>query len=334
MAQIIDRVSSDDLMSLATDRGKVPMQIGVVIVLDTTDGCSPAALAAAIESRLPAVARLRQRLVRPAAGLGRPFWVDDPNFAFSHHLEVHDCPVGQGRAGLLAVAADLLMARLAPDRPLWAARIVTNVAEGRTGVAFVCHHVIADGIGGLDILAALVGVGARSADTGFPRPAPPRTQLLVDTTRRYLASIADAPRAMLRLGHGLTELARALPVRARWSTLNQPIGSDGIRLVTVSADLPRMLDAAHAHRATMNDLALCAITGALADLLAHRGEFADEIVVSVPLSPRGSFPQPRTPRPAKRLPSSCLRSNCGTSLPLPSSSAAPRARIPLSRTPP
>ena len=60
MAQIIDRVSSDDLMSLATDRGKVPMQIGVVIVLDTTDGCSPAALAAAIESRLPAVARLRQ----------------------------------------------------------------------------------------------------------------------------------------------------------------------------------------------------------------------------------------------------------------------------------
>jgi len=46
MRRDLERVSSDDLMSLATDRGTVPMQVGAVLILDTTAGFDPAALLA------------------------------------------------------------------------------------------------------------------------------------------------------------------------------------------------------------------------------------------------------------------------------------------------
>lgn len=40
----VERVSSDDLMSLATVRGAVPMQVGAILILDTSAGCDLAAV--------------------------------------------------------------------------------------------------------------------------------------------------------------------------------------------------------------------------------------------------------------------------------------------------
>jgi diacylglycerol O-acyltransferase / wax synthase len=41
---------------------------------------------ALIRSRLHLVPRYRQKLVAPPLGLGKPVWVDDPDFDLSYHV--------------------------------------------------------------------------------------------------------------------------------------------------------------------------------------------------------------------------------------------------------
>ena len=282
----IDRVSSDDLMSIATNRGTVPMQIGAIVVLDTRDGCNLPSLIAEIDARVPAVPRLRRRLIAPRFPRGRPFWADDAHFAITKHVAVVPCPAGTGRDGLLAIAARHLMARLPDDRPLWAALIVTGVTPGVTGLVLVIDHVLADGIGALGILAALTSDEPARADTEFPRSRPSARALVADSARRHIRAFARAPQSMARLLAGLSELKPIGTKRAARSSLNRPIGPTGNQIVTVTSTVSELAATAHTHSATINDVVLTAITGALATLLAGRGENATEFVISVPFSSR------------------------------------------------
>ena len=50
----------------------------------------------------------------------------------------------------------MTMAPLPRSRPLWSATFVTGLADGGTGLVIVMNHVLADGIGGLAVLAGLV----------------------------------------------------------------------------------------------------------------------------------------------------------------------------------
>src|SRR4051812_27267479 len=77
----IERVSPDDLMSLAADRGTVPMQVGAVLTFATGQRIDPSGVARLLAERVPHVPRLRQRLARVPFGAGRPIWVDDPSFS-------------------------------------------------------------------------------------------------------------------------------------------------------------------------------------------------------------------------------------------------------------
>src|SRR5262249_60216387 len=86
----IERASPNDLMELASDAGPVPMQVGAVLLLAADPGL--AAVRAAIGARIPAVPRLRQRLVRVPPGCGRPAWVDDPEFDVGRQVHAVRCP--------------------------------------------------------------------------------------------------------------------------------------------------------------------------------------------------------------------------------------------------
>lgn len=79
----IERVSADDAMELALP-GPVPMQFAAVLLLDGSP--DPDAVRRALADRVPAVPRLRQRLMRSPFGGGRPVWVDDPAFDIRRHV--------------------------------------------------------------------------------------------------------------------------------------------------------------------------------------------------------------------------------------------------------
>jgi hypothetical protein len=88
----IIRVTADDLMSLVSERGSTPLQVGAVLLLDVQNGFDPALVLDHLARRITAVPRLRQRLQNAPFGCGRPIWVDDLSFTIANHLTSLPCP--------------------------------------------------------------------------------------------------------------------------------------------------------------------------------------------------------------------------------------------------
>lgn len=274
----IDRLGVDDLMSLSGDHGTVPMQVGGVLWFGP-DAPGVADLTDHLAGRLPAAPRLRQVLTRQPFGCGRPVWVDDPRFALEEHLRVTEV---SDPKQVYRVALDLLADRLPRDRALWAGRIVTGPDGAVLALVLVMHHVLADGLAALALLATLSDGPAPAADA-FPRPAPTRRELAADNVRGRLRALRGLPAAALHLV--LAGRMIASGGRAPRTSLNQPTGTRRT-LGTVAADLRDVRRGAHAHGGTVNDAALAVATGALHALLEGRGEEVDELVVSVPFAYR------------------------------------------------
>ena len=76
----------------------------------------------------------------------------------------------------------------------------TDVAPGEAALVIVFHHVLADGIGGLAVLASLVDGAPESRDLLFPRPRPSSRQLAVDAARGRIRSLVRLPAALRRIG--------------------------------------------------------------------------------------------------------------------------------------
>ena len=185
----LDRASTADLMLLATDVGPAPMHVGAVLVLGTGPGFSVQEAQRLLGERVREVPRLRQRLRRAPPGCGRPFWADRPGRSTSATTS-GSCPVatpGDERA-LLDVAAAVTGEPLLRSRPLWSATFVTGLAVPGTGLVIVMNHVLADGIGGLAVLARPVD-GIAGWRPGNPERA-----------RCPLPAHAHSPRTLGRAG--------------------------------------------------------------------------------------------------------------------------------------
>jgi len=147
--------------------------------------------------------------------------------------------------------------------------------------------VLADGIGGLAVLASLVdGVPVPAAVT-FPRPAPTRRELAVDALGSRLTALARPAAVLRRLRPALAELNPRGVVRPVRTTLNRATGTSR-RAAVARADLGLMRATAHAHAATVNDVVLTAVARALRSYLARQDERLDSLVASVMVAGRAS----------------------------------------------
>jgi WS/DGAT/MGAT family acyltransferase len=330
----IARLSANDLTNLATDRGSVPMQIGAVLLLDESSAPNADELAAVIEQRLARIPRLGERLRRAPFGCGRPYWEDAPLGA-TGLVTLATAPPGD--ADLVDTAVDEVLRRLPRDRPLWRAVVYADPAGRARGLAVVMHHVLADGVAGLAVLAELVdnhGDDSREAH-GASRPVPSRRELAHDAWTQRWSALRSAPNTLRGLVAGLRELGGTYGQDADRTSLLQPT-SPRRRVEIVEVDLAAIVAAAHARDATVNDLLLVAVSGALRRVLAARDEQLDEVLISVPVSGRqatssadlgnqvGVFPVavPLAEDPAVRLAAvRDQRAQLGTSAPRASSGA-------------
>lgn len=285
MAARIERISANDLTTLATDKGQVPMNIGALLTFAPV--ADPAEVVRRLAERLVTIPRFRQRLLRPGLGGGRPAWVEDGRFRLRDHVSGADIPGPVARDTLLDHAAQMVCTRLPDHSPLWRLHWVDRLDQGGFSVVIVMHHVLADGMGGLGVLAALAdGVPAARA---LPAAAlvPTGYDLFKDANRHRRAALRGAGPALRRALAGVRELGlgRQRPALAQRSSIVAP--TTGRRVLrTVSCELNAVLAAGHRHGATLNDVVLAAVAGALFETVAGRGENLRELVISVPVSAR------------------------------------------------
>jgi WS/DGAT/MGAT family acyltransferase len=226
-------------------------------------------------------------LVTPSWGLGRPYWVDDPAFDAAAHVASLPVAHRPGDDELLMLAAEAVTRPLPRSGPLWRALVVTDAAAEAVAVVLVLHHVLADGMGGLSMLARLV-------DEAEPVPTPVRhgagppsaVDLLRDRAHALARWLAVAGTLAVRVYRGLRELGGG-PTRAPRCSLNAPTGPRR-QVRRVQVELEPLREAGRRYGATVNDLLLVAVGGAMGEVLRSRGEHVGELVVSVPVAARGA----------------------------------------------
>jgi WS/DGAT/MGAT family acyltransferase len=289
-ARTVNRLGTGDLVELVSDVGPVPRHVGALLVLarsgspgapdarpdaapDTEPG--PGTVMAALRARASRIEPLARRL-GPARPGRRPGWVEDTATDLDTHVTHETCAAPGDDETLLALATAIVHRPLPRSRPLWRAVVVSGLRDGGLAVVVAMHHVLADGTGGLALLARLVDAPGPAPNPPGPaaerRVRPPSAQGARDRT-----APAGAPAAPRH---------RSLPRPAPACSLNAPTGTRR-RIVPVDLDLDTVLAAARAHGGTVNDVLLTSVAGAMARTLDARGEHVRELVVSVLVAARG-----------------------------------------------
>ncbi len=283
---LIERATSNDMLQLTYDVGSVPAQVGAVLLLA---GPAPAPDAArrAFAARIAGVPRLRQRLQPVPLGCGRPIWIDDQSFDITNHVHSLACSTPGDDRALYDLAADLVTTRLDRARPLWRTTVVTGLTHGRWAVIMVFHHVLADGIGGLTVLAHLADGLTPPVDARAPAPPPPLWRLALDAAGQRARTITHLPGTLRRTADGIAQSLPGITLHTPRTSLNRPTGPRR-RLAVARVALDPVRAVAHEHQATVNDVVLAAVTGAIHTVLQRRGEDVTTLVVSVPVSARAS----------------------------------------------
>jgi diacylglycerol O-acyltransferase / wax synthase len=253
--------------------------------------------------------KFRQRVVESRLPFQVPSWEDDPDFALEHHMHHLALPAPGDTAALQELVGDLMTMPLDRNRPLWHEYMVDGFGDGAALIVRM-HHCIADGIALARVMLSLTdsqpnagirhGVGKpRSGSSrivlgGIPVPGTrPVKQVLglAESAARQTAQVVTSPHHALRLGGAIgrdavTGLRLLLTPADAASALKGDPGVSRRVAWTQPLSLTQVKRIAHDHDATVNDVLLAAVSGALRHYLRERGGPVHEIQAMVPFNLR------------------------------------------------
>lgn len=241
------------------------------------------ALVAVHRRALVRVPRLRKRVAEAPLQLGPPRWVDDPHFDLGFHLRrgrLHD---GASWADVFVALEQLVMTPFDRHRPPWEAVLLEGLPGGRAAYALKLHHSSTDGLGTMQLMAALHDVPALPAVPRLVPPASTRSDRLVGLARRVLGDPVAAVRD--GVGYGLS-LHRVMgPPAAEPSPLLAGRGTTW-RLAALDVDLESLRRAGKVAGGSLNDAYLAALLGGYRRYHEARGAHVDTIPIALPVSVR------------------------------------------------
>ncbi len=266
-------------------------------------------LDATLEGAIARVPRLRQRVLAVPFHLGLPEWADDPHFDRRYHLRhVSLAPPGDARH-LLDLAATLFATPFDRERPLWEATWIEGLTGGRSAYLFKMHHSMVDGVGAGAITDAITQRKrdeapariARPPARRLPTPAAQLATLASDNLRHSLdlarRGVAGALRGLGRPREALQDATRtlrglrALVADALRPTARDPLSRESAglsrRFDVLDFDLERLRKLRGPLGATVNDVVLAALAGALGSYYRDRGHVIDSLKCLVPMNLRG-----------------------------------------------
>jgi WS/DGAT/MGAT family acyltransferase len=266
---------------------------------------------AVIGDRLPLVPRYRQKLRTVPFRLGRPVWVDDPDFDLRYHIRRAALPEPGGDQQLADLVARVMSDRLDRDHPLWEYWVIEGLARDRWALLSKVHHCMIDGIGGADLYRVIlesppkVPEAADDAQTPealtAPAAQPPSAaslvaqaaaemaRLPVHDARALVSAVANRGQAIERIKDVARAAGRFSPSLrpAVRSSLSGSIGQQR-RYAWARASLKDVKTIKREFGGTVNDVVLAAISSGFRALLLSRGEEPGphEVPSLVPVSVR------------------------------------------------
>ncbi len=231
-----------------------------------------------IERRLLRSRRFRQRVERKR--LGRPRWVDDDGFSIDAHLHFHALPADGSRAALESAISRVTSEPMDTRRPLWDLHVFDGYEGRRSVLVSRLHHALGDGYALMSLVLAMADEAPEpGADRARARPGPSR-----GLRAAFGSSPSDAWKRRGELARKAKATAQSLShlVLLPFDPANDLRGKlSGRRLCTWSEAIPleRVKEIGRGMGATVNDVILTALAGALRRYLAARGEDVDALAI-------------------------------------------------------
>ena len=247
--------------------------------------------------------RFRHCAVETGGPRGGVFWEDDPHFDVDLHLHHLALPAPGDQSALQELVGDLMAEPLDRSKPLWHVYLIDGYGDG-CALYVRMHHCIADGIalarvmlsltdsepdagiesseptgrheGGHGVLGGALHAGRAAAGAlahegievlAHPTGEAHRLVDIAQTDAKALAHVFLAGSDSKTVLKGELGAAR----RVAWS---EPLSLDLVKTI------------AHARDATVNDVLVAAMTGALREYLERRDSPVDQIRAFVPFNLR------------------------------------------------
>ena len=260
-----------------------------------------------LTGRLPLVPRYRHKLRTVPFRLGRPVWVEDPDFDLRYHARRTALPAPGGDAQLCELMGRVMSQRLDRDHPLWEYWLVEGLSQGRWAIISKIHHSMVDGVSATDLYRVIFDLtpepsppvaddrAVAAEPSGLQLAAAAALDMILVPLRETAAvtsAIAAHPENALRqvteTVRGAAKLAPSL-WPAPGSSLSGNIGGQR-RYLLARASLDDVKTIKQKFGGTVNDVVLTAIAGGFRALLLARGEEPQARTVPslVPVSTRAA----------------------------------------------
>ena len=294
-----ERLSAVDTAWLRMDRPSNLMMICGVLLF--REKVSLARFRDVIARRFLVFARFRQRAVETGAGAA---WEGDPAFDLDRHVIRVTLPGKAGTRELQALVSRLISTPLDPARPMWQFCLVDDFAGG-SAVILRIHHCYADGIALVRVMLSMTDSGPAGPPAMPFKPHRKQRESADEGWPSWLAPLGDALGSARKIGATLIEKgveiwndpAKAVELAGRGSALTGEIaklalmsedsatrfkGTPGVAKRVAWAEplsLPEVKTIGKALGASVNDVLLACVAGALRDYLVEKGDAVDGVML-------------------------------------------------------
>jgi diacylglycerol O-acyltransferase len=307
----MQQLSGQDASFLYFETPTTPMHIGGIMIYDpsTVKGGKQGFkdILRAIESRLHLARSFREKVISVPFNLDHPWWVEDKHFDLEYHVRHIRLPEPGDWRQLCIQVARLHSRPLDLTRPLWEFTVVEGLdaipglPKGSYAIVSKVHHAAIDGMSGVDLIEAIHDLEPQPAEIPKSSPwsgenDPNPVELLfraqinnLTQPFRFAEVMARTVPAMGRLGALFAERKleppSVQPPRTRFNhqvTAHRVVEGRRFELATVRAIKNAVPGA------TVNDVILALVGGALRSYLEDKQELPDQSMIAMaPISVRG-----------------------------------------------
>jgi diacylglycerol O-acyltransferase len=294
-----EKMSAVDTAWLRMDRPHNLMMISGVLMF--REKLSLARLRKVVTERFLVFRRFGQRPVDTAGGA---FWENCPDFDLDQHIVRFELPGRAGRRELQTFISQLACTPLEPSRPMWQFHLIDNYTGG-SALVMRMHHSYADGIALVRVMLSMTDASAHGPPAMPFEPQPRRRRDPEDSLSHLLAPLSGVMSAARSIGATLIEKGAAIwddPAKA------VALAGQGTAITAELAKLALMPQDSHtrfkgrpsvgkrvawadplplsevkaigkALGASVNDVLLSCVAGALRGYLADKGEDVAGVMV-------------------------------------------------------